>query len=93
MRQLSGSDAWLFDLRPDHSDVRDAARGDPHLLAVENVIVAVFAGARPHAAGVGAEVGLGEAEAAELFSRGHLRQPEILLLVGAEGIDRIHDQR
>ena len=39
------------------------AGGDPHLFAVEDVVVAVFAGAGAHAAGVGAEVGFGESEA------------------------------
>ena len=87
------SDAWLFELRPDHRDVRNAARGNPHLLAVQNVVVAIFAGARSHAPGVGAEVGLRQTEAAQFFSRGHLRQPKVLLLVGTKGINRIHHKR
>ena len=54
----------VFYLGPDDGYVGDAAGGDPHLFAVEDVVVAVFAGAGAHAAGVGAEVGFGEAEAA-----------------------------
>ena len=84
---------FVLYLGPDDGDVGDGAGGDPHLFAVEHVLVADFAGAGAHAAGVGAEVGLGEAEAAELLAGGQLRQPVVLLLVGAEGVDRIHDQR
>jgi hypothetical protein len=72
---------FFFDLGPDDGDVGDGAGGDPHLFAVEDVFVAVFAGAGGHAAGVGAEAGLGEAEAAELFAGGELGEPFLLLLV------------
>ena len=81
------------DFRPDDGDVGDGAGGDPHLLAVEDVLVADLARAGAHAARVRSEVRLGEAEAAELFAGGELRQPVVLLLVGSEGEDGIHDQR
>ena len=41
-------------------------------------------------AGVGAVVGLGEAEAADRLARRHPRQPLLLLLLGAEPPDREH---
>ena len=65
---------FVLDLGPDDGDVGDGAGGDPHFFAVEDVFVAVFAGAGAHAAGVGAEVGFGEAEAAELFALLHARE-------------------
>ncbi len=78
---------------PDDGDVGDGAGGDPHFFAVEDVLIAAAVGAGAHAAGVGAEVGLGQAEAAELFAGGHFREPEVLLVIGAEGVDGIHDER
>ena len=61
---FAGFGVGVFDFGPDDGYVGDGAGGDPHLFAVEDVVVAVFAGAGAHAAGVGAEVGFGEAEAA-----------------------------
>ena len=87
------SDLRLFDLRPYHGNISDATGGNPHLLSIENIMVAIFACARSHAAGVRAEIGLGQPEAAKLFSCSHLRQPVVLLLLCAKGKDRIHDQR
>ena len=84
---------FIFDLGPDHGDVGDVAGGDPHLFAVENVLVAGFAGGGGHAAGIGAEAGLGQAEAAQLLAAGERREPGVLLLVGAEGVDGIHHER
>ena len=46
-----------------------------------------------HAAGVRAEVGLGQAEAADRLAAGHRRQPALLLRLGAVGVDRVHAQR
>ena len=81
-------------LRPDHRHVGQGAVGDPLLRAVEHPGVAVACRAVvQHAAGVGAEVGLGQAEAADRLGRGELRDPAVLLLLGAEGVDRVHDQR
>ncbi len=50
-------------------------------------------GASSHAAGIGTEVRFGQAEAADLFARLHHREPGLLLLVAAEGVDGIHGQR
>ena len=83
----------IFDLGPDHGDVGDGARGDPHLLAVQHIFVANFAGAGAHAAGIRSEVGLGQSEAAKLFAFLHRGQPVVFLLVRAEGVNRIHHQR
>src|SRR5208282_1067668 len=82
----------VFHLSPDDGDVGDAARGDPHLFAIENVFVAHFAGAGFHAPGIGAEAGFGESEAAELFAFLHGGQPGLLLLFAAEFIDWVHDE-
>ena len=81
---------FVFDLGPDHGDVGDVAGGDPHLFAVEDVFVAGLAGGGGHASGVRSEAGFGEPEAAQFFAAGQRRQPGVLLLVGAEGVDGIH---
>ena len=83
----------LVGLRPDDGDVGDRAVGDPHLLAVQDPVVAVAAGAGPHRAGVRAGVGLGQAEAADRLAGGHPRQPLLLLLLRAPAPDREHRQR
>ena len=78
---------------PDDGHVGDGAGGDPHLFAVEDVLIAGLAGGGGHPAGIGSEAGLGEAEAAEFFAGGEGREPGVLLLLGAEGVDGVHDQR
>ena len=45
-----------------------------------------------HPARIGAVVGLGQAEAADPLARGELRQIFLALLLGAEIVDRVHDQ-
>ena len=84
---------FIFDFGPDDGHIGDVAGGDPHFFAVEDVLIAGFAGGGGHAAGVGAEAGLGQPEAAQLFAAGQGREPGVFLLVGAEGVDGIHDQR
>ena len=79
-------------LGPDHGDVGDGAVGDPELGAAQDEGVALAPGARLHRARVGAVVGLGEAEAADLLPRGERRQPALLLSVGAVGVDRVHHE-
>ena len=43
--------------------------------------------------GIGAEIGLGESEAADLLPRREQRKPLLLLLLRPERVDRVHDQR
>ena len=80
-------------LRPDDEDVGDRRVGDPHLGAGEAVAVGDLLGARLHAAGIGAGIGLGQAEAADPFAGGELRQVLLALRLGAVGVDRVHHQR
>ncbi|KAF5299039.1 hypothetical protein FQA39_LY19195 [Lamprigera yunnana] len=58
---------------PDHEHIGDGAVGDPHLAALELVAAIDLVGAGGHAAGVGAVVGLGQAEAADELAAGHCR--------------------
>ena len=83
---------FVFHLCPDDRDVGDRAGGDPHLLAVDDVLIADFAGAGAHAAGIRSEIGLSQTEAAELLAFLHRRQPGFFLLVAAKFVDRIHAQ-
>ena len=83
----------IFNLRPDHGHVGNGAGGDPHFFAGDGVAVAGLTRGGGHASGIGPEAGLGEAEAAQLLAAGQGRQPGILLLLGAKGVDRIHHQR
>ena len=62
-------------LRPHDGDVGDAAVGDPHLRPVEDPVVAVAPRAGAHVGRVGAEVGLGQPEAADRLAGRHPRQP------------------
>src|SRR5438270_10968975 len=79
--------------RPDHGQAGDPAVGDPGLVAVQHPVRARLAGAGPHAGGVGAEVRLGQAEAADDLAAGHPRQPFLLLLFRAVRPDREHRER
>ena len=80
-------------LGPDDKHVGNRRVGDPHLGAGKAVAAVDLAGAGDHAAGVGAVVGLGQAEAADPLAGGQLGQ--VLLLGGfvAEFMDRHHHQR
>ena len=76
----------------DEGDVGPRAVGDEELLAVDHPVRPVAGRARGEVAGVGPGAGLGEAEAAELRRGGELRQPLLLLLLGAVEEDRLADQ-
>ena len=91
--QHEAADGAFVVLGPDHEHVGDRAVGDPHLGAGELVAAVDLPGARDHAAGVGAVVGFGQAEAADPLAGGQLGQ--VLLLGGfvAELVDRHHHQR
>ena len=91
--QDEAADGAAVELGPDHQHVGDRRVGDPHLGARELVAAGHGHGARLHAAGIGAVVGLGEAEAADPLAGGELGQVLHALLFGAVGIDRMHDQR
>ena len=80
-------------LRPDDEDVGDRGVGDPRLGAGQPVAAVHLLRPRPHAARIGAGVGLGQAEAADPLAGGELRQVLPALRVAAVGIDRIHDER
>ena len=81
------------ELRPDHRDVGDRRVGDPHFGAGEAIAAGDFFGARHHRAGIGAVIGLGEAEAADEFAGRELRQIFAPLRLAAVGVDRVHHQR
>src|ERR1700733_3977406 len=83
----------VFHLGPDDGNVGDAAGSDPHLLAVENILFAYFAGAGTHAAGIGTEAGFGESEASKLFPFLHRGQPSLLLFFAPKGMDGVHHER
>lgn len=62
------------------------ATRNEHLRAVDNVVVAVFAGEGFHGAGVGAAVGFGQAVAGEDVHVDHALPEALFLLVVAEGV-------
>ncbi|MNS72210.1 hypothetical protein D3C72_1056110 [compost metagenome] len=80
-------------LGPHDEHVGDGRVADPHLRAAERVAARHLLGARGHAAGVGAMVGFGQAEAADPFAGGELGQELLLLCFGTEFEDRHHHQR
>ena len=79
-------------LGPHDGDVGDRAVRDPELGAVEDVVVPLPDGAGRHPARVGPVVGLGQPEAADRRALLELRQPPVLLRVGPEAMDGIHDE-
>ena len=78
--------------RPHDDDVGDRAVADPALGAVEHPVVAVAARAGLERDGVRAVLGLGQRERADRLQPRHRRQPALLLLLGAEQVDRLHRQ-
>ena len=79
-------------LRPDHEHVGDGRVRDPGLRAGEPIAAVDPLGPRLHAGGVGAGVGLGQAEAADPLAGGELRQVALALGLVAVGVDRVHDE-
>ena len=61
--------------------------------AVELEAAGHLLGARHHRARIGAEVRLGQAEAADQLGLGELGQILLLLRLAAVGVDRVHHQR
>ncbi len=70
-----------------------AAVGDEDLVAVQNPLVAVEHRRGAGAAGIRAGHRFGQAEGAELAPLGQRRQVGLLLLLGAELVDRVGAQR
>ena len=87
------ADASVLGLRPDEEEIGDRRVADPGLGAREAVAARDFLRARLHARRIGAVVGLGQAEAADQLSFRELRQVLLLLSLGAELVDRRHDER
>ena len=82
-----------FILRPHQRHVGDGAVGDPELLPVQQVGVAVLLRGGQHPAGVRAEPGLGQPEAPNRFRLLQPGQPFFLLRLRPVGIDGPHHQR
>src|SRR5690606_1203814 len=78
---------------PDDENVGDRRIGNPHLRALEAIAALDLLGARAHAAGVAARVGLGEAETADEFAGGQSGEIFALLLFAAIGVDRVDHER
>ncbi len=70
-----------------HQQIAELAVGDEDLLAIDHVIVAITDGARADGLQIAAGMGLGHAERADGLAADHLRQPLLLLRLGAEGKD------
>ena len=82
----------LVGARPHDRDIGDAAVRDPLLGAVQHPVVPVAARAGAHRRGVRPEIRLRETEAANHPAAGQPRDEAVLLLLRAEGEDRVHDQ-
>ena len=76
-------DALVLELGPDHGEIGDRRIGNPHLRAIEHESATDALGPGLHAARIGAEVRLGEAERAEKRLVDQRRQPRPLLLLSA----------
>ena len=84
----------VIGLSPDHGHIGHRTVGDPHLRPVQDPVRGVTAtiatGPSTHVGGIGAVVGLGQAEAPDGLAGGHRRQPLELLLLRAVLPDREH---
>ncbi len=78
-------------LRDQHAEVGARPIGDERLRAVDDVLVAVADRGRADAGNVGAGAGLGDAEAPDLLALDPGHQVALLLLLGAEEVDRRQD--
>lgn len=78
----------LRDARHDDEQIGDDSVGRPELHPVEDVVVAVRDGARGEPRRVGADVRLGEEEGRDVGA-GTARQEDVLLLLGAEELQRL----
>ncbi len=67
----------------DEEAVGHVGQGDPHLLAVQDVVVAFPPGGSLHADHVGTSVGFGHAEGADVLALGQRHQIFLFLLLGA----------
>ncbi len=82
------------ELGPDDGHVSEVAVGDPPLGAVEaEATPGQTLRAGDHPGGVRAEVGFGQAEAADDLPLGHAGQILLLLRLRPEGVDRVHAER
>src|SRR5207245_3828631 len=70
------------------SPLRHVRQRRPHLLAVDDVVIAVLQGGRSQRAEVAAGAGLAEALAPDLFGGEDLRQVPLLLVLAAVYDDR-----
>ncbi len=85
-----GGELFAIDLREDRVEIGFAAVGDPHLLAVEDVVGAIRrkVGAGFGGEGIGPGLRLAEAIGADDFGARELRQVLFFLRVGAEEQER-----
>ena len=73
----------------DHIHIGVGAVGNPHLAAVEDVLVALAAGVELHAHYIGARIGLGHGQGTHLFAAAQRRQVLLFLCLGAVAIELI----
>src|SRR5712692_3392365 len=83
----------LIGFSPDDGDIGNAAVGNPHFGAVQNVRIAIEPRRRAHTAGGAARIRLGQSEAANRLASRDARQPALLLLLRAILVNWEHGQR
>src|SRR5580704_5387 len=87
------ADLAVLAFGPDHRYIRQRPAGDPHLLAIQYVVIALLHRARQHPTRVRSELRLGQPKATDRLPLLQPRQPFFLLRVGTKRVDRIHHQR
>ena len=76
----------------DNVNVGVGAVGDPHFVAVQHVVVTGIFGAQFHGNNVGAGVGLGHGECADVFAADEFGQVFLLLLFGSVPVNLVYAQ-
>ena len=83
---------FRFGLGIDHIDVGIGAVGDPHLGAIEHIVVTALLGPQLHADHIGAGVGLAHGQCAYVLAANQLRQVLGLLFGRAVAVDLVDAQ-
>src|SRR5579885_1987171 len=78
--------------RPDDGNIGNAAVSNPHFCAVQNIRITITTSVCTHTACIAAKIRLRQAKTAESFAPGHAREPALLLLLRAKGVNRNHRQ-
>ncbi len=83
----------VLSICPDDGDIRDRSICDPCFIAVNNPVGSIGSREGFHLDRIGSNIWFSKGERTNQFTSRHTRQPGLALLLGAEGMNRMHSQR